>query len=137
MREIKFRQWSGTKMDYRPKTGVGGGACINDLFDVYGYEIDNILTQFTGLKDKNGKEIYEGDILTIRAGHPYWLDKKFEVVFYEGAFCMKPKVIGLLDKPVSFIYYGDMALKNGYEEDFGIYIEVIGNIYQNPELLKD
>ena len=69
--------------------------------------------QFTGLKDKNGKEIYEGDILILK---PWGVDKSIEVV---------KDMVELLQE------YGHYSAEYGYKE-----IEVIGNIYENPELLK-
>jgi uncharacterized phage protein (TIGR01671 family) len=68
-----------------------------------------VLMQYTGLKDKNGKEIYEGDI--VNGTHRFGL-----VIFKDAGF---------------FVY--DEHLDESVEEDE---IEVIGNIYENPELLK-
>ena len=75
-----------------------------------------ILMQFTGLKDKNGKEIYEGDIFTFTNGPRKTVAK---VVFEEAMFKMKDNN-----------GWGAMILQR--EGD----MEVIGNIYENPELLK-
>ena len=66
--------------------------------------------QYTGLKDKNGKMIFEGDILSLRAGRPH------VVRFKNGAFILEDSAI-----PMSF------AIK----------FEIIGNIYDNPELIKE
>jgi hypothetical protein len=72
---------------------------------------DMTLMQYTGLKDKNGKEIFEGDVTTSEIG-----DEPMAVVFWEGCFCHKwPDGNGHIFNP-----------KN---------IEIIGNIYENPELL--
>ena len=80
MREIKFRVWNGEEMispDYIDRKGIA-------------YWKENsiptsstIVMQYTGLKDKNGKEIYEGDIVID--------DKigKSEVVFLNASFCVK------------------------------------------------
>jgi uncharacterized phage protein (TIGR01671 family) len=68
-----------------------------------------VLMQYTGLKDKNGKEIHEGDIVK-----PFLRDDKLEVVKIHHAIYCEP-----------FHYYDS-------PEDF----EVIGNIYENPELLS-
>jgi uncharacterized phage protein (TIGR01671 family) len=68
-----------------------------------------ILVQYTGLKDKNGKEIYECDIIDY--GHSRYK----EVIFFNGSFCLK----GLESIPWLLPMY-----------------PVIGNVYENPELIK-
>ena len=78
-------------------------------YDVY--EVDlNTVGQFTGLTDKNGKRIFEGDILSLRTGKPHLV--KFE----EGGFVLT-----------------DTAIPFRYADKF----EVIGNIHDNPELIKE
>ena len=94
------------------------------------FVIPETIGQFTGLLDKNGKKIYEGDIIK----HPY-IDPIFrdlvepkegdgvtsEVVFHDGAFVVK------YDEN-DFIYL-DGFTRHGY-------VEVIGNIHENSELVK-
>lgn len=84
---------------------------------------DVSLMQFTGLLDKNGKEIYEGDLVTIRQnGHISTIE------FTDGCFMMVHK-----HKDLSGVENG------GYEQVLGflaVPVEVIGNIYENPGLLK-
>ena len=126
MRQIKFRAWDKDKkkmieqcpfQSYHEFVLTPGGI----PFDLSGsgkvqpYE----LMQFTGLHDKNGKEIYEGDV--VRYNHVY-LDHPvdFEVMFDEGGFGQR-RIDG---EEVSDWYE--------WEE-----LEVIGNIYENPELLKE
>lgn len=127
MREIKFRTWAFNKMQYPDNGGdvfirINGETCIcldtgewkkgyNVSFDKYN---DIILMQYTGLKDKNGKEIYEGDIINKDNNSPY----SYEVFFDNGCFFVKT------------INYGLKRL------GFFVDIEVIGNIYENTELLK-
>src|SRR5690606_3033517 len=103
----------------------------------YDHKAEGIVwMQFTGLHDKNGKEIYEGDVIMISAGHQSWICDPFEVVFMNGAFQMKkPDKAGA----TSFaIYLHDCLLRGMTTDDSNDshLFEVIGNIYQNPELLK-
>ncbi|MGH1757293.1 YopX family protein [Enterococcus hirae] len=82
--------------------------------------LDIELMQSTGLKDKNGVEIFEGDIVkTLDAD----LKVTFSTIkFEEGAFCVDYKDLGT---EFDFLYFVDSSL------------EVIGNIYENSELLEE
>ena len=125
MREIKFRVWDNKRnfMDYEPQITIDMGYINNiGVVDCNGdfrpYK-DEIIMQYIGLKDKNDKEIYEGDIVNIT---PYG-DKssvyKMEIKYSEE--------------------YADYSISYKLEECwFEIKdLEVIGNIYENPELLGD
>ncbi|MEC2218984.1 YopX family protein [Bacillus subtilis] len=119
MREIKFRAWNAplNKMDYSPLNAVGfDGKVYYGNADITGF-FENIM-QYTGLKDKNGREIYEGDIVVDGR------ENSAEVVFDDGCFC----VIG---------YLGDLRTHPLRDSLFcGERFEVIGNIYEDPELLE-
>lgn len=80
------------------------------------------IMQFTGLKDHNGKDIFEGDICRQERQS---LDAIFEVIFRHGIFLAKIKHV-------------EFALKTACENDknHGMKMKIVGNIYDNPELLK-
>lgn len=88
-----------------------------------------ILMQYTGLKDKNGIEIYEGDIVKA-SSTGIW--GKFQVKWrQDGSPCwiMYPA----WKSGITWSLHGTLNDKSEYQDD----VEVIGNIYENPELLED
>ena len=114
MREIKFRVWDYDKMRY----DVTGLKCNNGL--VEGFYLDDIyafghIMQYTGINDKNGKEIYEGDILEYN-------NIKYQVKWSNNfMFILTANKIG-----------GGMLCEYSMEN-----MEIIGNIFENPELLEE
>lgn len=134
MREIKFRAWDGEQMFYTNddstivlnKNGweLGIADYDWDVHEASSRKTNHVLMQFTGLKDKNGKEIYEGDILTTR-----------DSVYYNDEEGLEYSDLLICNNFHKFIY------KVLYSEDHGGLwgeaqkdLEVIGNIYKNPEL---
>lgn len=122
MRQIKFRAWDSLerKMIYFELKDY---ATITSLIAYTGdFYLKLKLMQFTGLHDKNGKEIWEGDVIaqTVSA------DKKpVEVFMDEYKWNARPFPEYLQEAGESFFDYA--GAKNS---------EVLGNIYENPELLK-
>lgn len=142
MRELKFRAWDTERKimaqvnylglnDYE----VGMKAKCENWNAPYPYVCK--LMQYTGLKDKNGKEIYEGDVIKVIRKH--WnncgkehlekiAEETGEVVFYKNLqVSLKTKEKeGTLYQPLLWIFAD--------EEDCEI--EIIGNVYENKDLLK-
>ena len=116
-REIKFRAWNGHNMFNNIQVGA---MYLGDLIADPQWH----LMQYTNLKDKNGREIYEGDI--VRWGDMVGLDHeksvRVAVVRFDPDICFDSNV-GIFD-------YGKFAYKETDQ-----YLTVIGNVYENPELL--
>lgn len=128
MREIKFRAWHKAEKRFINLNGMSTEfGTMTDKGQVYGiteqgvlreYDIDEIeLMQYTDLKDKNGKEIFEGDIVK-----PFTDDINIAQIIY-----LAPKfVIATKKKDGSYLLWN-------YLKDE---IEIIGNIHQDKNLLK-
>ncbi|AEB73785.1 YopX family protein [Lentilactobacillus buchneri] len=127
-REIKFRIWRApdeySKTFWMESWDSLMNYSMSDIFQLD--NPDDVLEQYTGLKDANGKEIYEGDILAWHS-NVYRKHDWVGVVLYRGAgFAVQES-----DKSYSSPEWLDCACR----KDANI-IEVIGNVHDNPELLE-
>ena len=117
MRSLKFRAWAnGYEKWCHHIEYMGDGLWLGYIDDGIGElsTTDIIVEQYTGLKDTNGKEIYEGDIVSYRGNN------------YQIKWC-----------EASFAYIA--SSKNQYywlSPSKSTVFEVIGNIHENPELLE-
>lgn len=129
---FKFRAWSFDNKKYYPQneqgmfilggelpngTPVGVSCSVEDLVNSENYGKKFIVEQCTGLKDKNGKLIYEGDIVET---HDYTTEHS-QIVWDKSCYVLKSKDAAIYEH-----------LSN-YEKQCAI----IGNIHENPELLEE
>ena len=126
MRDIKFKAWlkSNNLMYDVLCIDITEKKALIEHGDMRGYakypdEIE--LMQYTGQMDVNREEIYEGDIFIVRNLH----NRRFKVI-YDGT-----RFIGV-NHDGGWICYVDSCYKDGSSR-----LEIIGNIYENPELLKE
>lgn len=132
MKGLRFRVWDIERECYLDETELVGitpdGKYIlyieEEEISKLEIEGDYILEQYTGLKDRNGKEIYEGDILgdMWRDGYIAWCDKckqlQYHILTHECMACLGD------------VQWYELVNDNGK-------LEVVGNVHENPDLLED
>lgn len=126
MREIKFRAWVKDRkaifevilIDYVTKKVTYLLERVGHLLSIRDAKFNDVeLMQYTGLKDKNNKEIYEGDIVTLH-------NSRYKVIFN-----MEQARFVLRDDKFEI----EIPFTNNNNER----MEIIGNIYENSELIED
>jgi uncharacterized phage protein (TIGR01671 family) len=120
MREIKFRAWEKNLKEIISINSINFEHKMVNMDSAWRFFNEIELMQFTGLKDKNGKEIYEGDVIQFKDSicdgyRNYPVTRKNKVTFGNGMYWggFEAPLYRVCDKSV-----------------------VIGNIYENPELLE-
>lgn len=124
-REIKFRGKRVNGGEWVYGMTISNGTIKRKINNIFFEVAENkwvgvlpeTLGQYTGLKDKNGKEIYEGDIISIGGG-----GLKAVVIWFKGAFRFRAELNS------KAIYFEDIV------RDYDV--QVVGNVIDNPELIK-
>ena len=141
-REIKFRAMLSDK-PYAHPCMVSWGELLDSFDALHIFDEDFMtLMQFTGLKDKNGREIYEGDLFEHRFGYIVFDELPHDemgaecgvVVLEDGKFGVKIPGLGVYD--LYGLLLRDGHLDNMPKDDLFV-MKIAGNIYENPELLEE
>ncbi len=126
-REFKFRVWDKSSKQWENSTVlevIHGDGILRSILD---FDLENsVVQQYTGLLDKNGKEIYEGDIIRTGYENQYGSFYYNYLVVYNSKTCVFE---GLMSEDQKSI--GIRITHNVVDN-----IEILGNIFENSELLK-
>lgn len=131
MRIIKFRAW-----DSHNKEMINPYCELKENNHFWGEDMTNThyvspvaVMQFTGLLDRHGVEIYEGDVVMWKDGSEdpqHW--RYAEVIYQPKSLCYHFRIVKCGELETGYVFKNNFG---GYHE-----LKVIGNIYENPELIK-
>lgn len=137
-REIKFRAWDLSTEEIITAGDERRWGSVTNHYLFRNYE-DQYLMQYTGLKDKNGTEIYEGDVIDLTY---WWFDGSERESHLIGSIGFEPTTFTLEN-----IHNDFFQEETGFDKGEGILslgefmiaesdVEILGNKFENPELLE-
>lgn len=145
MREIRFRAWDViNKKMYPVAYPIWNGATegkidfVNHTVEMIDEDGDDkpILMQFTGLLDKNGNEIFEGDVLKLKVNQHIWV---YQVGSIEtdgtNLYAINIRDNVTIDDATNTYIYEMTGIRAGLPRPIPSGCEIVGNIHENPELL--
>lgn len=145
MREIKFRVWTPRLkrfacFEINPMNGFS-----KEFHETFEKDIDknSILMQYTGIKDTNGKEIYERDIVVIKSEKSISIvyvsiDEKYGFI-WNGFSSEKSKDSALsnINEVPNLYFFDDLPTRYNFSNHRLTNVEVVGNLLENPDLVQN